>query len=170
MPVSPDAHSPDDVRGRRESTICRADLRSATGQEEPAAAPLLIRLSCLSATVERVFFGALVVRRILLYGLTAGAFALTLAFSSWHDAVWRSEAAPVPRAAPQPHQDSLVPTGGVASLPVAPTPEALATPTDAAAPAMQREPQSEPYSTPDVDNGEMRARRDRAAEHGSRSH
>jgi hypothetical protein len=60
----------------------------------------------------------------------------------------------------------------------------MATPTDEAAPAAAINPppaiappepeQSEPYSAPDVDNGEkengqMRAQRDRAAEHGSRT-
>jgi|HubBroStandDraft_1064217.scaffolds.fasta_scaffold00036_86 hypothetical protein len=120
-----------------------------------------------------LFSGVLVKSRILLCGLVVGTFILTLAFSSWHDGLWRSGAAPVTRAAP--------PTGAVASPPFGPTSEAMTTPTAAATPAtaaMNPPPaittpesvQSEPYSTPDVDNAAMPARRDRGAEHGSRSH
>jgi hypothetical protein len=94
--------------------------------------------------------------RILLCGL--GTFILTLAFSFWHD--WRHDAAPVTRAAPQPHKDSLVPAGAVASNPLGPPP-AIAPPEAV---------QSDPYSTPDVDDGTTLARRDRGAERGSRSH
>jgi hypothetical protein len=114
------------------------------------------------------FIGALVERRILLCGLAVGAFfVLTFAFSSWHEGLWRSDAAPSTRAVAQPR-------------------EAMARTTDEAAPAaaaMNPSPaiappepvQSEPYSTPDVDNGEtengtMRHPSDRAAEHGARTH
>jgi hypothetical protein len=102
----------------------------------------------------------------------AGAFILTLAFSSWHEGLWRSDAAPVTRAAPQPHEDRLAPTVAVGSRPSGPSAPAMATPTAAAAPAAAAmEPaQSEPDSTSDVDHGEMRARSDRSAERGARTH
>jgi hypothetical protein len=115
------------------------------------------------------FIGTQVKSRILLGGLTAGVFTLMLAFSSWHEGLWRSDAAPTTRAAPQHHKDSFVPTGAVA--------EAMTTPTAAAVPAGAPSPppaiappepvQSEP--DPDVDGATL-ARRDRGAEHGSRSH
>ena len=111
-------------------------------------------------------------RPILLCGLIVAAFILTLAFSSWHDGLWRSDAAPVTRAVPQLHEDRLVPTVAVGSRPFGPSAAAMATPTAAAAPAAAAmEPaQSEPYSTPDVDNGDTRARSDRSAERGARTH
>ena len=98
----------------------------------------------------------------------AGAFILTLAFSLRHYGAW----------------GSLVAVGAVASHPFGPPPAAVATPTAAALPAAaatnppsdnalpqteQSAPQSEPSSAPDVDNGEMLTRRDRAAAHGSRT-
>ena len=117
-------------------------------------------------------------RRILLCGLVVGAFVLTLAFSSRHADLWRSEAVPSTRAAAQPHEAIATPTGEAARAAAAAInpPPAIAPP---------EPPQSEPYSTPDVDNGEMengrmenrsmengkvRDPRDRVAEHGSRSH
>jgi hypothetical protein len=116
-----------------------------------------------------LFIGAQVKSRILLWALTAGVFILTLAFSSWHEGLWRSDAARATRAAPQRPEDSFVPTGAVA--------EVMTTPTAAAAPAAAPSPppaiappepvQSEP--NPDVDGATL-ARRDRGAEHGSRSH
>src|SRR5579863_9808975 len=119
----------------------------------------------------RVFIGALVERRILLYGLTLGAFVLTLAFSSWHDGLWRSPAAPVAGAAPQPHKDSLVPTGARPTAGAAPAAAAM-NPAPAIAPPepVQSEAQNELSSTPDVEDGAMRARRDRGAGRGARSH
>jgi hypothetical protein len=116
--------------------------------------------------IEDFFIGALVARRILLCGLVVGAFVLTLAFSSRHDDLWRSDAAPT-RAAAQPREAMATPTGEAA-----PAAAAAMNPPPAIAPP---EPvQSEPYSTPEFDNrgmenGKMRARTDRAAEHGSRS-
>ena len=120
-----------------------------------------------------LFIGAQVRSRILLWGLTAGVFILTLAFSSWHEGLWRSDAARAIRAAPQHHKDSLVPTGAVAE--VMTTPTAAPAPADAAAAAPNPPPaiappepvQSEP--NPDVDGATL-ARRDRGAEQGSRSH
>jgi hypothetical protein len=105
-------------------------------------------------------------QRILLCGLMVGAFILTLTLSSWHDGLWRSDAAPVTRAAPNPHEDGLVPRGAVAAPAAAAMnpPRAIAPPEPA-----QSEPQSEPSSAPDVDDGERLARRDRGAERGSRS-
>jgi len=126
---------------------------------------------------------ALVERRILLCTLGVGAFIVTLAFSSWHDGLWHPDAPATP-AALQHHQDSLVATGTVAAQPFAPSSEAVTTPIAAALPAaaamspppapaapepVQSEPQSEPDSNPEVDDNAVRARRDRGAEHGSRS-
>jgi hypothetical protein len=111
-------------------------------------------------------------RQIFLCGL--GAFILTFAFLSWRDGLWRYDAAPVTRAAPQPHTSSQ---GAVASTLFDAPPKAIA-PAAAAAPAataiappepVQSDPQSEPYPTPAVDNGAMLARRDRGAERDSRS-
>jgi hypothetical protein len=115
--------------------------------------------------------------RILLCGVMVGAFVLTLAFLFWQDGLWRYGAAPAARAAPHPH-NSLVSKGAVASNPLVPSSEAVTTPSAAAALAAaaiappepaQSEPQSEPYSSPDADNGAMPAPRDRGAERGSRS-
>jgi hypothetical protein len=121
-------------------------------------------------------FGALVESRTLLWGLGVGTFILTFAFSSWHDGLWRSDAAPVMRAAP---------TGAVSSHPLGPRSAAKTPPIAAVAPAfaamipppanappglVQSEPQSEPYSTPGVDDEAMRDRSDRGAERGPRSH
>lgn len=114
--------------------------------------------------ISDFFIGALVERRTLLWGLPVGAFVLTFAFSFRHD--WRSDAAPSTRAAARPPEATGARTGEAAPA------AAAMNPPPAIAPA---EPvQSEPYSTHDVDNGEManakmRARTDRAAEHGSRS-
>lgn len=121
--------------------------------------------------------------RILLCGVGAGVFILTLAFLSWreglwHDGLWRYGAAPAARAAPQPH-GSLPSKGAVASNPLVPASEAVTAPTAAAATAAAAPAaaavvppelaQSEPHSTPDVDNEALPARRDRGAERGSRS-
>lgn len=144
---------------------------------------LATRLSRLSAMVSTFLIGALVDRRLLLCGLTAGAFVLTLAFSYWHEGLWRSGAAPVTRVAPQHHEDRVVPMSPVISNPFppshepAPTAAASATAAEmnqppAAVPpeSVQGESQSEPDSSPDADNGVMLARRGERAERGSRSH
>jgi hypothetical protein len=102
----------------------------------------------------------LVDRRILLCVLAVGAFVLTLAFSSRHGGLWRSDAAPSTRAAVQPHDAVVTPTGEAAPAAAATNPPPVIAPPEPA--------QSEPYSTPDVDNGDRPARRDRA-EHGSRT-
>jgi len=99
-------------------------------------------------------------RRILLCGLVVGAFVLTFAFSSRHDDLWRSDAAPSTRAAAEVHEALAPPTGEAAPAAAMKPPRAIA-PTEPV--------QSEPSSTPDVDNGERLARRDRAAERGARS-
>jgi hypothetical protein len=114
---------------------------------------------------------------MLLCGLMVGAFILTLAFSSWHHGLWRADAAPVMRTAQERYKDSLAPIGAVAPHPSG-SPTAAAAPAAAAmnpppaiapsAPA-HSEPESEPNSAPDVDNGARLARRERGTEHGSRS-
>jgi hypothetical protein len=117
------------------------------------------------------FVEALVGRRILLCGLVVGAFVLTLAFSSRHDHLWRSDAALTARATVLP--DTTPPPDAAAA-----THEAMPTPTDEVAPvAAATNPASavaapEPVrSEPDsMENGRMRDPRDPAAEHGSRSH
>jgi hypothetical protein len=106
------------------------------------------------------FIGALVDRRILLCGLLVGAFVLTLALYLRRDGLRRPAAAPSTRAAAQPHEAMATPTGEAA-------PAAAMNPPPAVAPP---EPvQSDPYSTPDVEDGARLARRDRGAERGSRS-
>jgi hypothetical protein len=79
-----------------------------------------------------LFIGAQVKSRILLWGLTAAVFILTLAFSSWHEGLWRSDAARATRAAPQHHNDSFVPRaahsadhGGESAVPDFPPPHGL---------------------------------------------
>ena len=110
------------------------------------------------------FFGTPMDRRILLSVLVAGTFVLTLAFSSWHEGLWRSDAAPAARAALSHPPGSLQPaaTPEPADAAVTPPP-ALAPPQPA-----QTAPQSEPDSTPDVDTGERLARRERGSGRGSR--
>jgi hypothetical protein len=129
---------------------------------------------------DRPFFiGVLVARRILLCGLMVGAFVLTLAFSSRQAGLWPSDEAPVTPAAPQLKEARLATTDAVVSHPFSSSSEAMARPTAAVTPpaatmnippaSAPPEPvQSEP--TPAVDNGEMPPRRERGAEHGSRSH
>lgn len=106
-------------------------------------------------------------RRILLCSLVASV--LTLAFVFWYDGL-RYDAVPATRAAPQPNKGSLVPTSAAASNPFAPT-GAAAPPATAIAPPepVQSEPQTEPYSTPDVDEGARLARGNRGAARGPRS-
>jgi hypothetical protein len=121
----------------------------------------------LSVILGTLFFGALVERRILLCGLVVGAFVLTFAFFSRHEGLWGSDAAPSARAAAQPREAVARSTGEAAPAAAAMNPPPVIAPPEPV--------QSEPYSTPDVDNGEMengkmRGRSDRAAEHGSRSH
>lgn len=65
-------------------------------------------------------------RRILLCGLSVGAFILTLAFSSWHDGLWRLSAAPATSDAPRHLEDGRVATGARASQ--EPVSEAVTTP------------------------------------------
>src|ERR1700722_16127812 len=111
--------------------------------------------------------GALVDRRIILCGVGVGAFVLTLAFYSWQDGLWRSDAAPTASIAAQPRQATAMPTAEAAPAAAAMNPPPAIAP--------QEPVQSAPYSTLDVDNGEredreMLARRDRGTERGSRSH
>ena len=62
--------------------------------------PLRLFSSCCHDRALRSWFfiGALVGRRILLFGLVAGAFVLTLAFYRWRGDPQRSAPAPAPRA------------------------------------------------------------------------
>jgi hypothetical protein len=105
-------------------------------------------------------------RRILFSVLVAGTFVLTLAFSSWHEGLWRSDAAPVTHAVASHPSGSPKP----AAMPAAMAAPAAATnPPPAVAPSdpAQSEPQSD--SAPDVDSGERLARRERGGGRGSRS-
>jgi hypothetical protein len=125
-----------------------------------------------------LFRGALVARRILLCGLVAGAFFLTLAIYAWHDGLWHTDVAPATHAAPA-HPEG--PTVAVASPPAPPSSEAVTTPTVAAPPAAATNPppavappepiQDEPQSAPPSDvNDEPRPRREeRGGERGART-
>jgi hypothetical protein len=114
----------------------------------------------MSVIFANSFIGALVERRILICGLAMGAFVLAFAFFSWREGLWRSEAAPSTHAAAQPHEAAATPIGEGA-----PAAAAMISP-----PIAPSEPtQSEPYSAPVVESGVMPARRDRGAEHGSRT-
>lgn len=128
----------------------------------------LIGLSRSSATLGAFSVGALVERRILLCGLTAGALVLTLAFS-WR----RHDAAPATHGVPETHKDGLVSERAVASNPFGPSLQATTRPDAAAAPAAvapaesaQSRPQSEPPPAA-VDDTPVRG--DRGAERGARS-
>lgn len=110
-------------------------------------------------------------RRILLCGLVAGAFVLTLALSSRHDHLWRPDTAATARATALP--DARLPPDPAARLQVAmPTPTREVAPVAAAtnpasAIAAPQPVRSEPDS---MQNGRIRDPRDPAAEPGSRSH
>jgi hypothetical protein len=118
--------------------------------------------------IYRFFMEVFLERRILLLcSLAVGAFVLTFVLSSRYFGLWRSDAAPSTGAAARPHETMATPSGEAA-----PAAAAMNPPTAVAPP----EPvQSEPASTPDVDNREreneeMPARRDdRAAEHSART-
>ena len=100
--------------------------------------------------------------RLLTAGVMIGAFVLTLAFSYRHDGLSRPGPAPTTRVAVQPPETVAMPTGEAA-------PAAAATinaPPDIAPPDSG---QSEQNTPPDIDNGEMRSPRERAADHGARS-
>jgi hypothetical protein len=104
--------------------------------------------------------------RILLCSVAVGAFILTLTFSSGHDGLWRHDAAPVARVAPELRSSLASKKGAAASNPFGASSQAATLPTAAAAPAAaiaaaiaSAEPvQSEPHSAPDVDDGAMPAR------------
>lgn len=103
--------------------------------------------------------------RILLCGLAAGAFIVTLAFTSRHEGLWRTAAAPVhvPRAQPRQDAKRLVPGSAAAAETNSPPPVAAPEP-------MESAPQSGPYSRADADLEAERARTDRDGGHGSRTH
>jgi hypothetical protein len=116
------------------------------------------------------FIEAPVKSRILLCAVAVGAFVLTLAFSSRHDGLWRSDAAPSTRAAAQPLESMVTPTGEAAPAAAATNPPPAIAPPAIAPPAIAPpEPvQNEPYPTPDADHGERPDPRERA-EHSSRT-
>ena len=119
-----------------------------------------------------LLIGATVDNRILYCGVMAGAFALTFGYSARRDGLWRSEAAPSTPAAARLPETAVVPTGAAAPAAAANAPAAMtpaATTPAPATPPAEFVP-SEPESPPDVDGGETRGQRDRAAERGSRSH
>jgi hypothetical protein len=104
--------------------------------------------------------------RILLCGLVAGAFVLTLAFYRWRGDPQRSAPAPAPRAMATRDAVTATPTDEVAAGAAAANPAAAVAPPEPA--------QAAPNPIPDVDNGQMdsakmRDRRDPAAGHDSRS-
>ena len=114
-------------------------------------------------------------RRILLSGLAAGAFVLTLGVYAWQDRLWRTDAAPVTPAAPAPH--AIVPAAVVAAHSSGLSPEAMTTAVAAPPPpAMDPPPppaaepvQTEPQGEPPPDDAAERARSERGSERGSRS-
>jgi hypothetical protein len=116
--------------------------------------------------------GAFVKKRILICALAVGAFALTLALSSRHDDLRRSDAATSTRVAAQaqPPDVMATPTGEVAPAAAAMNPPPAISPPPE---PEQSEPPSEPNSTPDVDDGQKEhgtlAQRDRGTERSARS-
>lgn len=117
---------------------------------------------------HRFLIGELVGKRILLWGVAA--FILALAFSFWHDGGYHT--APATRVPAQADKPSLAPAAPVASNAWGPSSEAVTTPTAAAAPTVTGTdpPAAIAPSIADADSGATLARRDRGAEHGSRSH
>jgi hypothetical protein len=109
-------------------------------------------------------------RRIILCGLVVATFVLTLAFSSWHEDLWRSDPAPATRAVAS-HPSGSPESAAVPAVMAAPAAtEMNPSPAVAAAPEpAQSEPQSEPDSTANGDSGERLARRERGSGRGSRS-
>jgi hypothetical protein len=100
--------------------------------------------------------------RIFTSGVVVGAFVLTLAFSYRHDGLLRPDPAPSTRVAVRPPEIVAMPTGEAAPAAAA----TIIAPPDIAPPDSG---QSEQNTPPDVDNGEMRSPRERAADHGARS-
>ena len=100
-------------------------------------------------------------RRILICALAVGAIALTLALSSGHDDLRRSDAAPSARVVAQAQPPEVIarPTGEAAPAVAALSPPPAVSPTPE---PEQTEPQSEPNSTPDAD-------RDRGTERSARA-
>ena len=98
-------------------------------------------------------------RRLLLWGLGAGTFALTFALASWHDDLWNFARAPAVQGMPLP--EPLSPHSTAAPAPAAVTPAAVAAATVLAA--------SEPDSAGEVDAADVPLRGDRGAERGARS-
>lgn len=132
--------------------------------------------------------------RIIVLGLACAAFVVTLGISSWHNGLWHSgdssTAQDVENAQRTRTLLSSAPTAQLAR-PFAPAVAAPAPPPPAATPPTPPPPpaetkagdpgppapeltqstaQSEPSTSPEVDNGERLAEMDRAARHGSRSH
>jgi hypothetical protein len=133
-------------------------------------ARLLIRLSRFCARLDRsLIHRTLMNRRLLFCGVAVGAFILTLALSFWHDGLRRNDAAPATRAVPPPPPLPAPPdapaAGGAQAAGSASPAAAMNPPSVTPAPEpVQREPQSEPDSSSDADNGAMLARRERGTE------
>lgn len=131
--------------------------------------------------------------RIILLGLACTAFVVTLGVSSWREGLWHSGgsqtaqdienvrrtrsllSATVPATQPaHPFAPAVVAPEVVATAAAAPSPPPAtveSTPLSAPAPELtQSQAQSEPSTSPEVDNGEMLDRMDRAARRGARSH
>jgi hypothetical protein len=115
--------------------------------------------------------------QILICGLAVGAFALMFAYSR-HDGPRGPDAAPATLAAVQP-RDAATPTAAAAPVTAAAPAAAPALSVTAASTAAMNPPpvsaapppeQSEPVAASAVDNEGMRARGDRGAERGARSH
>jgi hypothetical protein len=100
--------------------------------------------------------------RILSWGVAAGAFVLTLAFSHRHEDARRSGASPSMPAATGPREAMATPQDR--SAPAA----ATMTATPAAAPPAGNE-QRAPDFGPEADDAEMRGRSGQAADRGSRT-
>jgi hypothetical protein len=100
--------------------------------------------------------------RILSWGVAAGAFVLTLAFSYRHEGARRSEAPPSMPAATRPREAMATPQDG--SAPAA----ATVNPTPAVAPPAGNEQRAADFGS-EAGDAQMRARRGRAADRGSRT-
>jgi hypothetical protein len=114
-------------------------------------------------------------QRWMTWSLAAGAFVVALGVAAWYEGPWSGGDAPTTqRAVTQMPVRPFGPPPSATPRAVDPAPIAVAEATSPAPEALPEvsntEPQTEPYNTPEVDNGEMQALRDRAAAHSARSH
>jgi hypothetical protein len=116
--------------------------------------------------------------RIVLLGLGVGAFIVTLAFSSWHEGLWRFErasvthAAPIPSAAPMTSrtaETALAPTAISLRAAAAVSPPPAVTSPEPVQSEPQSEPRGEPDSASEVDDRAIIERGERGAARGARS-